>query len=221
MSAQLTRNIFPRTLLVYTIMVSVCGILFAPGSKAQTTWTITVDATKGNDPPEYKIDPPADSPKKNCAGANPNPKPSADYLYICRGDNVQWNLITTGGQGLLTIHQSEGFHHGASSPVQWYRAVERTKLAYLTTAKTDPIFTYKYCVALYDNNGSLYSHDPKIIIGGTNVEAEIEQFKNVYVQLLNAIADDADADKKAKEQARKQATRINDQIQKLLRLLKK
>ncbi len=222
MPALLTLNIFfPRKILVYAIMVSVSGVLLAANLKAQTTWTITVDATGATDPPKYTVDPAPDSPTKNCAGRNPIPKPTADYLYICRGDRVQWNLITNGGQGLLTIHQNEGFHHGANSPTQWYRTIENQSLAYLTTAKTDPQFTYKYCVALYDNNGSLYSHDPKIIIGGTNVEAEAEQFKIAYTQLLNAIADDADANEKAKEQARKEAGKINDQVRKLLNLLKK
>ena len=221
MPAQLRFSSFPGRSLLYVMIASALSISLVSSSKAQTTWTITVDGTNATDPPGYKVSPPAESPTKNCAPASPNPKPSADYLYICRGDIVQWNLITSGGQGLLTIHQKEGFHHGASSSQQWYRAIEKQKLAYLYTAKTDAQYGYEYCVALYDNNGSLYSHDPKIIIGGTNIYTAIETYKNAYTQLLDAITNDPDAKKKTKDQARSQADKLNEQIQKLINLFKK
>jgi hypothetical protein len=214
-------NVFPRRFLAYTIIVFAFGVLFAPSSKSQTIWTITVDVTKGNDPPNYTVDPPADSPKKNCADPNSSPKPSADNLYICPGDQVQWNVMTTGGRGLLTIHQKDGFHYGASSPPQqWYRGTEKGTLAYLTTAKTDKVYSYEYCVAVYDDNGSLYTHDPKIIIGGANPDVQIAEYQKAYRDLVTAIAADPNAKKKAKEQAKNLAAKINEQIQELIRLLK-
>ncbi|MGC1618170.1 MAG: hypothetical protein WA765_06725 [Candidatus Acidiferrum sp.] len=206
---------------LYLTVVASLAIFVAPSAKASTTWTITIDVSNGADPPIYGFDYSPKNPPPNCTGLPPMSMQKPEKLYICPGDKVEWNLTTKATQNLLTIHQNRGFQPNGTDT--WIRHYASTT-ASVVSDPSDPGNTYEYCVAAYDDKGTnyqLYSHDPKIIIGGTNVEVEIEQFKIAYTQLLKAIAHDADAKKKAKEQAREETTKINDQVQKLLNLLKK
>lgn len=221
MPAQLSLSSTIKKLLVYSITVGTFTILPAPRAMAYTTWTITVDVHTGKEKPVYGF---SYDVYPSCAGLPVASAQRVENLTICPGDIVQWKPITTGGNGLLTIHQKEGFRHGVNVPSQWFHGEEGGNPAILTTAVTDKAYSHEYCVAVYDDTGSpynLYSHDPKIIIGGTNIEAEIEQFKVASRQLLAAIANDPDAKKEAREKAAKEAAKINDQIQEIVRLLKK
>jgi hypothetical protein len=189
-------------LLVYAIAFAAAAIFFASSANASTTWTITVDvkSTKGNDPPNYIFTSvPPGAP--NCSSATSPPLSLGD-LYVCAGDTVNWTPLSSGGKGWLTVHQSQGFQHGAGAQPIWLRAREKGTPASVTTSATDYGSIYEYCVSLHDQGGHptrLYTHDPKIIIGGTNAEVLIEFVKKVCFQLPPLIDKEKDLDDETKK----------------------
>jgi hypothetical protein len=186
--------------LVYSIAVAAFGILLAPCAKTQTTWKVTVDVESGNDTPAYTVlSIPAGA--SNCAGQNPTPAPSAENLYICPGDTVEWFLKTKGKKGTITIHQRDGFLTKGGVPTDLFRASEGHSDGGTSDVNAPP-HVYDYCVAVFDYdppNSHLYAHDPKVIIGtGSPVEL-LDGIQRDCRQLLTSLRDNPTAAEQAKK----------------------
>jgi len=155
--------------VVFATALAAFGSLSASSAKAQTTWTITVDVTSGNETPAYKV---LSNPTgaSDCSGTNPNPLPSHYILYICPNDKVEWKVKTTGKKGWLSIHQKDGFLMRNGVPIYWFHSREGGSA---DGGQSDAIIpasplVYEYFVAVFDDNSTqshLYAHDPKVIIG--------------------------------------------------------
>src|SRR3974390_1025347 len=167
--------------MAFVIVAITFGSLFAFTTRANTTWTVTVDVSKGTDIPTYDINP-KNTP--NCVGSPPAGDPSKGDVQICPGDAIYWTFVTKGKKGWLTVHQNSGvLKDMTSNPIYWFHKKERdTQNPGGTTLSTEPDNIFTYCVAVHDNNGTLthlYTHDPKIIVG-----------KGSPLQLLNDIQHD-------------------------------
>ena len=100
------------------------------------------------------------------------------------------------------------------------RRVELGKCSERSTRHRNNVRVLRRC---YDDQGynfQLYSHDPKIIIGGTNLGPAIENLLTASHQLVKKIDGDVDLSEKAKEKVRKRAAKIDKQIRDLRELLK-
>jgi hypothetical protein len=206
-----------KKLLVYLISVASLTILSASSTKAYTTWTILVDVSQGADPPAYSFKYSPQNPAPNCPGLPPMSAQKAEKLHICPGDKVEWNIRAIGSEKTLTIHQNQGFQpHGSDT---WFRPGPLT-LAGVVSDPHDLGTSYEYCLAAYDNQGynyQLYSHDPKIIIGGAKLADEFGDLQKQFSPLLNEIAKDS----KETEKARSKAKKIEEEIEQLKKLLEK
>lgn len=184
--------------MVSGIIAVCCASVFVVGARANTTWMVLVDVRPGNDVPTYTIT--SNPPNAN----NCDPKHTADTskgdVPICRGDSIQWAFVTSGKNGWLTIHQSDGVlkdDHGNAK--HWIRENEK---GLKDTGTADPNIdnsTYKYCIAIHDDNGRqtrLYTHDPKIIIGGgPPFEELLKKVQAACNDLIASIKDSSEADK--------------------------
>jgi hypothetical protein len=184
---RLTRSI------VSGIIAGYCASVFAVGARANTTWMVRVDVTSQNDVPTYSI---TSSPPnaKNCDSTH-TADPSKGDVAICAGDSIQWTFVTGGHNGWLTIHQSDGVLKDSNGKSKYY--IREQEQGLKDPGATDPHEhnnTYKYCIAIHDKNGSktrLYTHDPKIIIGGGS---PFELLKRACNDLVVSIQDSSKAD---------------------------
>src|SRR5208282_2582838 len=119
MPAQLGRGPNLKKFLLYAIAATSCAIFLGPSAKAYTTWTITIDVTKGADPPTYTFNYYPLTPAPNCPGLPPMSAQKAEMLHICPGDKVEWSIKTIGSGGSVTIHQNRGFQPSGSD--KWFR----------------------------------------------------------------------------------------------------
>ena len=220
MPAQPSLSSTINKLLVFSLTVATFTILSASSAKAYTTWTILIDVSQGVDPPIYSFTYSPKNPAPNCPGLPQMSAQKAENLHICPGDKIEWDIRAHGSQKTLTIHQNQGFQpHGSDI---WFRP-GALSLANVVSDPHDIGTTYEYCVAAYDDQGynfQLYSHDPKIIIGGTNLGPAIENLLTASHQLVKKIDGDVDLSEKAKEKVRKRAAKIDKQIRDLRELLK-
>jgi|SRR5579872_953108 len=219
MPAQPILGVHRRRFLVYAIAVAGLSSLLATNADANTTRTILLDVSSGNEKPSYSVSP-LPTGVSDCSGTNPIPPPSAEYLYICPGDTVEWKLKTKGTKGRMTVFQKDAFltRPGDTTTSQWFHASEGNSDS--GTSDVNALSgEHEYCVAVFDNNGShshLYTHDPKIMIGTGGPAPLVTNIQRDCGQLLTAIAHDP----KVKEEAKKQASEICEEVQKLKNFLK-
>ncbi|MGC2527990.1 MAG: hypothetical protein WA639_09595 [Candidatus Acidiferrum sp.] len=222
MSSQLSFGFHPKRITIFVIAVAAFSIVPASSARGNTTWTITVDVAKsaalGSDFPYYTVQSsPPNAP--DCSDPSSPPRDLGD-LYVCAGDKIQWTPNTTGKAGWLTIHQRQGFLPAGGNPSQWFRAREK-KYATVTTDAGDFGAIYEYCIAVHDDKGrpaKLYTHDPKIIIGGARLEVLIQTFQKLCRQLPAALNRDHDPD--VSEETRKRAVDGCSQFQEIKNLMK-
>lgn len=210
---------------VLAIAAAAFSVLFISAAEAQaappppppppTTWTITVDVSSGNEKPSYTVSPPANG--HNCAGTNPHPVPSAEYLYICPGDTVQWEVKTKGGNGKLSVYQKDKFLYKGATSTQWFHTKEGQPPDSGTTQGNAAKGTeHEYCIAAFDDdsaNPHLFVHDPKIVIGtGNREEALINSIIDEAQQLQGLLHDASDT-------VKNQAQQLIDQAETLKRLI--
>ncbi|HEY2546746.1 MAG TPA: hypothetical protein VGI46_11825 [Candidatus Acidoferrum sp.] len=216
MPAQQTPRTARHTFPAYLIAVAALSILSTSYAKANTQWTITVSVNKGTDPPKFGLS--YTGPDPTC-GVPAQSDQDPENLYVCPGDTVIWIPATKGQKGWLIVEQVNGFQPAPGAPPMWFRGKEdKSLVATVTTDANDDGSIYEYCVAVHDDNGAntkLFVHDPKIIVGGSNLE---RQFKLVLSR-LTAIVNDPKATEEAKRKARKQLAEIHEQVQKLRKLL--
>ena len=180
MSYTLVLGIFKRS-IVFAFAITALTVALASNAKAlSTTWKIKIDVSSGNEKPSYSVTPPANT--HNCAGANPSPAPSAEYLYICAGDSVQWEVKTKGGNGKLSVYQKDLFLYKGAAQAQWFHAKEGQSDGGTTDVNTPKGQVHEYSVAVFDDdsaNPHLYVHDPKIIIGTGIVDEVVRDMASV------------------------------------------
>jgi len=218
MPAQPNRTSSITNFFVYAVAVVALIVSLSPNASAQTIWTISVDVTSNADRPLYMVLP-------DHGGCMNLPHQNPENLYVCPGDTVQWDFSTMGKHGLLTIHQNRGFQNVKGIKDKWFRGTEGgttpgVNMASVTIDGHDPGNVYEYCLAIYDNkNGApyvLHAHDPKIIIGGTPFGARLAELQEEFRPVLDEIAKDSKDDS-----ARRKAIKINEEIEKLKKLLQK
>ena len=216
MPAQLSRINSLYKFSTYAIALLVLPVLWAPGASAATTWTITVAATGPGPKPTYRVDP-------TSGGCPYQTAQNPEYLYICKGDTVQWQAKTTGDDKTKMFSKLSIFHEDFilldkdSDPNQAFQASNGN---HTEGGKTDPdaapYVEHKYHVSVYDKVTKIkYKDDPKIIIGGANVEGLFDEIQSVCAQLPKAIDQDINADDEAKRRAKKQASDLCQQFQNL------
>jgi hypothetical protein len=214
MPGQIGPSTIPRRSLFYAIAVATLGIFLVPTVRAATTWTITIDVHTGKDKPDYSF---KYDVYPNCKNLPPAGSQDPENLVVCPEDTVYWDFVTVGTHKLLTMHQNQGFQ--PSGHDTWFRGDAATKPS-VVIDKNDHGSTYEYCVAVYDDKGTkhqLYSHDPKIIIGGTLFAARIVELQKEFSPLLDEISKDSGEGEKARRKAKK----IDEEIEKLKKLLQK
>jgi hypothetical protein len=197
--------------IVSGIIAICCASVFAVNARANTIWVVHVDVTSGNDLPVYTITstPPGAS---NC-----DPKHTAHTsqgdVPICPGDSIQWAFVTKGGNGSLTIHQSDGIlKDGHGNAKYWIREQEQGLADTNTEDPTIVSGVFKYCVAIYDNGSNrVYTHDPKIIVGGGSPFELLKPFEAACHDLVVSIRNSSEADK-----ARQICADADKKLQKLL-----
>jgi hypothetical protein len=215
MSVQLSLGNNLNKFLVYAIAVVTLTILPAPIVRAATTWTITITAVGAN-PLSYSVSP-------TSGGCPYQDAQNAAYLYICRGDSVEWKAITTGADttkmfSKLTIFQEDFILLDKDSdPNEGFQA---SNANVTEGGKTDPTAAlyveHKYHVSVYDKVTKIkYHDDPKIIIGGVNLEGLFDEIQSVCAQFPKAIDQDISVDDEARKKAKKQASELCQQFQNL------
>lgn len=207
---------------VYVTAVAAFSLLLVANASANTTRTILMDVSGGNEKPSYSVSP-LPSGVSDCSGTNSIPPPSAEYLYICPGDTVEWKLKTRGKKGRMTVFQKDAFltRPGDSTTSQWFHASEGSSDSGTSDVNAGP-GEHEYCVAVFDNNGSLthlYAHDPKIIIGGTLLEVLIKDLQADCAKLPAAIDHDVVVNGDKKKLLREQTAKACEQVETLRNLL--
>lgn len=212
--------------LVYAIAVAAFGIFPVSSANAQTNWIITVTGIGTNSKPTYDVVPPATSPY-NCAGAHPNPPPSADYLYICANDTVQWQAATTGANPskmrnkIWIFHEDFILQDEDHDPTQGFHAMNAITKGGMTDPAATLYVPHKYHVSVYDKlTRARYYDDPTIIIGGSHLEVLFDRIERACGQLPAAIDKDPSANDDSKKRAKKEANEACEQFQKLKNFLK-
>jgi len=125
-------------------------------------------------------------------------------VAICPGDSIQWVFVTSGKNGWLTIHQSDGVLKDSSSgnAKYWIHENEQGLKDTVKTNQNQANGTYKYCVAVHDENpprSHLSTHDPKVIIGGGGpIELLLEKVQAACNDLIASI-EDSSKTKKAQD----------------------
>lgn len=188
---------FIKYFTVVYIAVSVFTFLFATRVNAETVWTVRVDVSAKNEKPKYSFSSnPVGAP--NCSGNNPDPKPSAEDLYICPGDTVQWEFVTNGKRGSLTVYHRDSFLKKNGVATQWFHASEGQSDGG-TSDKSDK-GEHEYCVAIFDKHvfsgDHLYAHDPKVIIGKAPPIEILNKLRSDCTKLAIAFGDEAAEEKK-------------------------
>jgi hypothetical protein len=178
----------------------------AASTHAQTTWTITIDATgSGPKPAGYTVD---FTPKTGgCPLAEPpSPPPNPQNLNVCANDIVKWVAVTKkNASGNMKSEMSVFHEHTilldpnySNKPNQAYHASDgqATDDALVDpNATVNPSVGHEYYVAVFDKvngaKGKWYVDDPKIIIGGVGIDdliARINKECSEQQQLAHADA---------------------------------
>lgn len=161
--------------LALAITVVALSIAFAPAAKAQITWTITVGVPGTGTAPTYNL---------SCLATGtttpPVPCPSTDptVITVNRNDSVYWQIGSTSNIELWIIHDDAIVDDASGTATHHHHAKKGTpperdggKVDINAPVSTDK---HKYSVFAYDLNSKiLYYDDPRIIIGGSGIEASL------------------------------------------------
>lgn len=190
-----------RRFLIYATAIAAFVVLLAFTAKAQTTWTVTVNVSSGKERPVYTLSSnPSGAP--NCAGTNPSPKPSVEYLYVCPHDTVNWVAKASTVAYSLTVYFKQPVLDDGTSSVP----TPPTQVLHGSNTQPQPAGgpidnnalpnTYEYSVGVFDPAANhLYVHDPKIIIGtGGGPEYLRNQMIGDCDQLKGRVDADAESD---------------------------
>lgn len=158
-----------------------------PKTYLQTTWSVDIDFRHGasglNETPIYTfaiVSPPS--------GGCPYPLPTAPStdLTICPGDTVQWSVHTNQKKAHLRIFQGNRIFSDSNGKTKRLDANEGQPASGTTDSNVTPN-TYEYCVAVFDpqENNHVYIDDPKIIVGGSLLNANrlVDQIEERAVKL--------------------------------------
>jgi|SRR5580704_2355492 hypothetical protein len=187
---------FKRCMVLAIAVAAICAALSSNASAqttasthAQTTWTITIDATgPGPKPAGYTVD---FTPKTGgCPLAEPpSPTPNPTSLSICENDIVQWVAVTRKNASGNMKSEMSVFHEHTilldpnygGKPNQAYHASDGQPTQPATVdpnASVNPNVSHEYYVAVFDKVGRRwYVDDPKIIIGGVGIDELIALIK--------------------------------------------
>ncbi len=202
-------------LLAYALAIASLVLASACTVKAQTTWTITVDVTNVTDRPKYSFSSnPANAP--NCAGTNPISPSSAEYLYVCPKDIVNW-VAKPSTKATLTIFFKQPLLDDATSntPTSWHHGKAGQPAGGMVDKNAFRGIAYEYSIGLYDpDTGNLYVDDPTIIVGtGGGLEGVLHEIEKDCDQLkLRTGSNGADA--------REVCRQIDSDVKRLQNLLK-
>lgn len=199
-------------------MVTFSAVLFTCSVEAQTTWIVTVDVKGGNTTPTYQVTPAPGGTGDTCAPAPHNTQGTNGDVYVCTNDSVFWEAASKPDNqqkmhNHLIIGQEDAILDGTndSTPIHIFHTPEGGKVGGAIDEFSD-VGDYKYSVFVFDKvaNG-FYIDDPKIIIGGTNLEIQLVRLENALAPLLAEIAKDP----KASEREKKLAAKVQNQINEL------
>jgi len=184
MSCHLNVVIGFKRLAVAAAAFTFVSIVFASSLKAQTTtWKIQLDVTSGR--VTYSLLQPIPNPAKDrCTFTSSNPISSAENLYVCPDDIVQWVVKSPDTNIELFLHFKEAIllddegdpAHGFHSSNKGAAGGSVDEDDYAT-----PNVDHKYYVIVYDKDTlKAFYNDPKIIIGtGTGVEDVVRNMQKL------------------------------------------
>lgn len=190
---------------VLLCLIAVIWVLTTPLAQA-TKWTIHVTIT-GPEQLSYTVDPPN---ALDCDGS----KPVANQLCIKAGDEVNWDVHTSGGKGWLTVYHKDAFLFKSGVSARYFHAQESQSDGGASDPKP-PFFrkSHEYVVAVFDDEGSnshLYIDDPKIIVGGSVMAASCQDLVANYVN-----DDKTEAQKNLIDKAIAACSTLREDLQKL------